>query len=240
MKLAIASVLVSSAAAFTPSAPAIAAKTTSTSLNAFNFGKKAAVAAPAAPSFTIDTIPGALAPVGLFDPLGFADKANEDTLKRYREAELTHGRVAMLATVGFLAGEAVAGKTALFNGEIVGSAVEQITQVNPFLVIFLVAAIGKAETIRAEIGWVEPSKAKFDNPGQLRDTYTPGDIGFDPFQLKPEDPAEFFDMQTKELQNGRLAMLAAAGFLAQEAVDGFGIYQHFEVSMMESVDLGLV
>ena len=54
--------------------------------------KPAAVAA-----FSIDTIPGALAPVGLFDPLGFAEKADEATLKRYREAELTHGRVAMLA-----------------------------------------------------------------------------------------------------------------------------------------------
>ena len=48
-------------------------------------------------AFSIDTIPGALAPVGLFDPLGFAEKADEATLKRYREAELTHGRVAMLA-----------------------------------------------------------------------------------------------------------------------------------------------
>jgi len=34
-------------------------------------------------------------------------------------------------------------------------------------------------------------------------------------------------MQTKELQNGRLAMLAAAGFLAQELVDGKGIVEHF-------------
>jgi len=48
-------------------------------------------------AFTVDQIPGALAPVGLFDPLGFAEKADEATLKRYREAEVTHGRVAMLA-----------------------------------------------------------------------------------------------------------------------------------------------
>jgi hypothetical protein len=43
--------------------------------------------------FTIDTIPGAIAPTGIFDPLSFAAKADENTLKRYREAELTHGRV---------------------------------------------------------------------------------------------------------------------------------------------------
>jgi len=35
-------------------------------------------------------------------------------------------------------------------------------------------------------------------------------------------------MQTKELQNGRLAMLAAAGFMAQELVDGKGIIEHIQ------------
>jgi len=45
----------------------------------------------------------------------------------------------------------------------------------------------------------------------------PGDLGFDPLGLKPTDPDELVAMQTKELQNGRLAMIAAAGFLAQEA-----------------------
>jgi len=54
-------------------------------------------------AFSVDTIPGALAPVGLFDPLGFGAKADEATLKRYREAELTHGRVAMLAVSTSLA-----------------------------------------------------------------------------------------------------------------------------------------
>ena len=98
---------------------------------------------------------------------------------------------------------------------------------NPLLWVFLGAGIAKAETARAEIGWVEPADVPFDKPGQLRDTYVPGDIGFDPLGLKPEDPEELDIMITKELQNGRLAMLAAAGFLAQEAVDGKGILEHF-------------
>ena len=46
-------------------------------------------------------------------------------------------------------------------------------------------------------------------------------------------------MITKELQNGPLAMLAAAGFLAQEFTDGLGIIEHFQVSMIENADLGL-
>ena len=62
--------LFGSAAAF---APSLASK------------KSSALAA-----FSVDSIPGGLAPVGLFDPLGA-------TLKRYREDELTHGRVAALA-----------------------------------------------------------------------------------------------------------------------------------------------
>ena len=66
------------------------------------FSQKPAAKAPAAPTFSIDTIPGAIEPTGLWDPLGFAEKADEMTLKRYREAELTHGRVAMLAVLGHL------------------------------------------------------------------------------------------------------------------------------------------
>ena len=48
--------------------------------------------------------------------------------------------------------------------------------------------------------------------------YVAGQIGFDPLGLAPEDPAEFAIMQEKELAHARLAMIAAAGFLAQEAV----------------------
>ena len=47
-----------------------------------------------------------------------------------------------------------------------------------------------------------------------------GDLGWDPLGIKPEDPMRFRRMQECELSHGRLAMLAAAGFMAQEAVSG--------------------
>lgn len=179
-------------------------------------------------SFTVDDIPGSLAPVGLFDPLGFAEKADEATLKRYREAELTHGRVAMLASVGFLVGEKVEGSSFLFDAQVSGPAITHLEQVPAIFWILLTIAIGAAEEKRASIGWVEPQNVPVGKAGLLRTSYVPGDLGFDPLGLKPEDPEEFFAMQTKELQNGRLAMLAAAGFMAQELVDGKGILEHFQ------------
>jgi hypothetical protein len=177
-------------------------------------------------AFTVGKIPGALAPMGVFDPLGLADKAGEATLKRYREAELTHGRVAMLATVGFLVGEKVEGSSFLFDASVSGPAISHLAQVPGPFWISLLAVIGFAERKRLDIGWVEPENTPVAQPGMLRDAYVPGDIGFDPLGLKPTDPAALFEMQTKELQNGRLAMLAAAGFMAQELADGKGIFEH--------------
>ena len=174
----------------------------------------------------LDTIPGALPPVGLFDPLGLGAKADEATLKRYREAELTHGRVAMLASVGFLVGEYVEGSSFLFDAQISGPAITHLAQVPVPFWVLLTIAIGASETTRAEIGWVDPKDVPVDKPGLLRDDYIPGNLGFDPLGLKPSDPDALFELQTKELQNGRLAMLAAAGFMAQELTNGKGILEN--------------
>ena len=54
----------------------------------------------------------------------------------------------------------------------------------------------------------------------LKDDYIPGDLGFDPLGLKPDTEAGFELVRTRELQNGRLAMLAIAGMVAQELVNG--------------------
>jgi len=192
-----------------------------------SFGKKAAPA-KALKGPLIDTLPGALEPVGFFDPWGLAEKANDATIKRYREAELTHGRVAMLAVIGFFVGEKVEGSSFLFDAQISGPAITHFSQVPEGFWPLTIAFIGTAELYRAQQGWIDPADLPIDNVGQLKDDYIPGDLNFDPLGIKPEDPEEFFEMQTKELQHGRLAMLAAAGFLAQEATDGKGIIEHFQ------------
>ena len=198
--------LIGSAAAF---APAQTAKST-TALNAVDIGE----------------LPGRLAPNVYFDPLGFAERADDALMNRYREAELTHGRVAMLATIGFIAGEKVEGSSFLFDSQITGPAITHITQVPSLFWALLVTVIGASEAFRLEKGWVDPVYTAVDKPGQLKADYVPGDLGFDPLSLMPQDADDFFEMQNKELNNGRLAMIAAAGFLAQEAVDGKGIFEH--------------
>ena len=75
--------------------------------------------------------------------------------------------------------------------------------------------------MRANIGWVEPSGETLFT---LREGYYSGDIGFDPFRLKTN--ADFDNMQAKELSNGRLAMIAAAGMCVQELVNGKGILEN--------------
>lgn len=59
-------------------------------------------------------------------------------------------------------------------------------------------------------------KTTFENPegtmtgeAGVRDDIIPGDLGFDPLGLKPSDPEGFATMQTKELNNGRLAVSVA-------------------------------
>ena len=90
----------------------------------------------------------------------------------------------------------------------------------------LVFAISVSKQKRAQIGWVESENVPVDKPGLLRKGYVLGNIGFDPLGLKPTKPAALLKMQTKELQNSRVAMLAAAGFLAQELVNSKGIVKN--------------
>merc|ERR1711924_5725 len=66
-------------------------------------------AAPAAGgAFNVTTEAGVLAPFGepgqkIWDPAGLAKDISPEQFRMYRAAELKHGRVAMLATLGLVA-----------------------------------------------------------------------------------------------------------------------------------------
>lgn len=49
---------------------------------------------------------GVQAPVGFWDPAGFTKDSGADGFARYRSIELKHGRIAMLATMGYITPEA--------------------------------------------------------------------------------------------------------------------------------------
>lgn len=161
-------------------------------------------------------LPGAVAPTGYFDPLGFAQKGiTLNEVKRNREAEVMHGRVAMIASVGYFVGEAFPGPFGIN-----GPANDQLQQMPLPAFVFLTVAIASAELNRARIGWVEPDFGNWTKTlWKLRDNYYPGDIGFDPLGLKPTDAKAYAGMQTRELQNGRLAMIGVIGMISQELVN---------------------
>lgn len=186
-------------------------------------------------TFSVEDLPGILDPVGLFDPLGLAEKATPNLLRKYREAELTHGRIAMLASVGFLVGEAVQGSTPILDGKLSGSALLQLDQLPGIWVILFFAGAFGVETSRVRSVINNPTICSKEEIGQYNLESIPGDLGFDPLGLKPEDPEEFKIKQTKELQNGRLAMIAASGFLAQELVDKKGIVEHVTSSIPDGL-----
>jgi len=175
---------------------------------------------------------GGTAPMGKYwDPVGFTDVVRDpNQLKRFREAEITHGRLGMLGALGWLVQENF---HPLFGGQIDGPAVDhfqKITSLYPSFWIPVLSAIAVAELGRARIGWKEPVGTK---PGttqtnlfELREDYQPGNIGLDPLGVMPKDAQAAIDIQNKELNNGRLAMLALAGFMAQELVNGKPILEN--------------
>jgi len=106
-------------------------------------------------------LPGTLDPVEDFDPLGFANDADLQQMKGYREAETTHGRVAMLAVVGFLVTEGPVSFHPLFDtaSKDIGPAIRHLDEVRastPFFFEILAIVIGAAEFGRSLAGWEKP------------------------------------------------------------------------------------
>jgi uncharacterized surface protein with fasciclin (FAS1) repeats len=176
---------------------------------------------PKAP-FDPKKLPGVSGPLGYFDPLGLAPDNAKD-FKKMQENELKHGRVAMLAFVGILFGEKFG---VLFGDSITGPAIFQYQQAEGIFNAWSANVIGLTlaiEGFNIVKGWEAPGESDSFIAG-LKDSYTPGDLKFDPLGFKPKSATDLKNTQTKEINNGRLAMLGVAGIVAQELVTGQAIF----------------
>jgi hypothetical protein len=164
--------------------------------------------------FKASALAGVTAPMNYFDPLGFSTTVTAGKLLFYREVELKHGRIGMLASLGIVVGENF---HPLFGGDIDVPAAFAFQQ-TPLQAFWpaVVAAIAIPE-IYSVFSFQDPSKGE---QWAIKEDHEPGNLGFDPLGLKPTDEKELVAMKTKELNNGRLAMIAAAGMIAQELVTG--------------------
>lgn len=86
MKIAIATSLFASAAAFAPTSQQVSSTQLAGAAGKAAFGNEV----------------GAQMPLGYWDPLGLCDDGDAENFARLRWVELKHGRVAMLAVVGYL------------------------------------------------------------------------------------------------------------------------------------------
>merc|ERR1712014_269373 len=156
---------------------------------------------------------GITKPLGFWDPAGLSKKGN---LAVYREAELKHGRVCMLAVLGIIVTEEFHPFFDFWgDGPFVSAAASHFsaTAAANFWPAFWVMAAGHEVATELSGGYLPDPKER-----------APGDFGFDPLNLTPPNPEEFKALQNKELNNGRLAMVATAGILAQEMITGKKIF----------------
>lgn len=183
------------------------------------------------PTAFAKTLPGVTDPLGFFDPLGFCaadgssnEEVSEGKVRFYREVELKHGRVAMLAALGFPIAEQFHPLFATDDAPSF-SAFQQTPLQTFWPAVVLAIAIPEVFSV---FTFENPASRSADGkpkqPWTIKSDHVAGDLGFDPLGLKPTNPAELLAMQNKELNNGRLAMIAIAGMIVQEGVTGAKLF----------------
>jgi len=165
-----------------------------------------------------------------WDPWGFSKlskvSANNPDVAFLREAELKHGRVAMLAFVGIIvtAGGTHFGADSFASAAAAGwpNALGEIQKTNPGIFAQVLGAVavleGVANTNRgrgANVNWWDGLWFGERTPTDGSKPIVAGDLGFDPLRLMPTDPKAADKMRLKELKHGRLAMLGVMGIMMQ-------------------------
>ncbi|KAM7464746.1 hypothetical protein LguiA_032867 [Lonicera macranthoides] len=159
-----------------------------------------------------------------FDPLGLG--SDPETLKWNQQAELVHCRWAMLGAAGIFIPEFLT-KIGILNTPSWYTAGEQeyFTDKTTLFIVELVM-IGWAEGRRwADIikpGCVNTDPIFPNNKLTGTDVGYPGGLWFDPLGWGSGSPEKIKELRTKEIKNGRLAMLAVMGAWFQANYTGTG------------------
>jgi light-harvesting complex I chlorophyll a/b binding protein 1 len=156
------------------------------SVSAFNLPNKPIIRKPTAPLENID----------LFDQSVVAKGVQPAFM---REAELKHGRLAMLAAILLPLSEQFSDNLGI-----------HFFQDHPEFVGLGLSFMFIGEFSSMIRGWENPSVKLF----RLKEDYQPGDFGLT-FGV---NEASLGDKMDKELNNGRLAMVGILGMMAQELV----------------------
>jgi hypothetical protein len=167
-----------------------------------------------------------------FDPLQFV-KSRED-LFVLREAEIKHCRLAMLGSLGWPISElwhTVLAKTLNLPNMLQDGRVPSVLNGGIENTAFL-ASLGGFAAVGAVLE-LELMRRKRETPASLRtffdmwredDWEQPGNYQFDPLKLGKaicgDDAKKKLLLQTVEIFNGRMSMLACVGFATQEALTG--------------------
>jgi hypothetical protein len=165
-------------------------------------------------SMKIDSMPGSTMPFKTFDPLGLASLGSESTLAWFRAAELKHSRVAMLATTGYLVQAAGWHFPGMLSHDV---SFESLSAMKPldaweavpeggrqqiYFTIFLAEIITEAKGVHYTKGGELPT------------------IVFPPVNFASSNADELKKSQDRELNNGRLAMIAIMSFCAAANIPG--------------------
>merc|ERR1712190_192747 len=148
-------------------------------------------------------------PVGFWDPAGFTGDGNVENFARRRQTELKHGRVSMLATMGYITPE-ITGK---FPGYLSPSAGLKFADIpNGLAAISKVPAAGWGQIV-AYAAFCELSQDQSAGTSPAA-----GDFGWK--LLTSSDPEALKGKLSAEIANGRLAMMAIIGMFFQDGLTG--------------------
>merc|ERR1712196_220249 len=152
---------------------------------------------------------GVQAPVGFWDPAGFTADGSVENFARRRQTELKHGRISMLATMGYITPE-ITGKLPGYLSPSAGLKFSDIP--NGLAAISKVPNAGWAQ-IFAYAAFCELSQDQSAGTDAAK-----GDFNFK--VLTSSDPAEKQKKLAAEIANGRLAMMAIIGMFFQDGLTG--------------------